>query len=282
MRQSPRSIAALFVVLLLILPSAAPADELEMINRPVNSQGLTGLLFTTAPYTLPHRTFEIGASTLSERSFSPDYTVSSYALTITYGLTGRSEIALKSAYWYEEDAAKERTRGMGDSEIAYKWSFLGPREDSARPALSIISKVILPTGDRSSGMNSVENWGAGIGLAAGGEVFLEDYVMGYYADGMVLGQDLQKEKKHDKYLTANAGVLLPISKHRNLQMFLEYNLMRSKDAIFLNEVDFTAVTYGLRLVNSRYNLTFGSQFKHRNAPGYDNASRIIGMASIKL
>ena len=97
-----------------------------------------------------------------------------------------------------------------------------------------------------------------------------------------LAQDLSSTEKRDQYYTANAGILLPISKYRNLQMFLEYNILHDHDRISLYEVDYTAVTYGLRLVNSRYNLTFGTQFKRRADSGYDNASRITLIASMKI
>jgi hypothetical protein len=38
----------------------AVAEELEIVNRPVNTSGLTGLLMTTSPYTLAPGTVEIG------------------------------------------------------------------------------------------------------------------------------------------------------------------------------------------------------------------------------
>ena len=278
----PRAITILFLAVSLVLPAGTVAEELEMINRPVNSQGLTGLLFTTSPYTLPHRTFEIGLSTLSERSFSPDYTVNGYPVTVSYGLNRSMEMALKGSFWYQENAAQEGSRGFSDAELAFKWCVVPPREYSSRPSMAILLKGVVPTGDRMAGTNIVVNWGAGIGLSVGGEVFIEDYVMGYYADSMLLTQDLSNEEKRDQYYTANAGVLLPISKYRNLQMFLEYNILHDHDRINLYDVDYTAVTYGLRLVNSRYNLTFGTQFKHRSEPNYDNASKITLIASIKI
>lgn len=278
----PSILAILCIAAALVLPAHTDAEELEMINRPVNAQGLTGLLFTTSPYTLPRRTFEIGLSTLSERSFSPDYMVNGFPVTVSYGLSRSMEVALKGSYWYQENAIQEASRGFGDAELAFKWCVVPPREFSSRPSVAIMLKGMVPTGDRTAGTNTVINWGAGIGLSVGAELFLEDYVMGYYADGMLLAQDLSNTEKRDQYYTANAGILLPISKYRNLQMFLEYNILHDHDRISMYEVDYTALTYGLRLVNSRYNLTFGTQFKHRSDPGYDNASRITLVASIKI
>jgi hypothetical protein len=278
----PSILAILCLAAALVLPAHTCAEELEMINRPVNAQGLTGLLFTTSPYTLPRRTFEIGLSTLSERSFSPEYTVNGYPVTVSYGLGRSMEVALKASYWYQKNAAQEGSRGFSDAELAFKWCVLPPREYSSRPSVAVLLKGAVPTGDRTAGTNTVINWGAGIGLSIGGEVFIEDYVMGYYADGMLLAQDLSSTEKRDQYYTANAGILLPISKYRNLQMFLEYNILHDHDRISLYEVDYTAVTYGLRLVNSRYNLTFGTQFKRRADSGYDNASRITLIASMKI
>src|SRR5690242_20126752 len=49
------------------------ADELDMINRPVNLSGLTGLLVTTAPFTLDPGIIEVGASVQTETSLTPEF-----------------------------------------------------------------------------------------------------------------------------------------------------------------------------------------------------------------
>lgn len=287
MHRNIKSLQTIFFAACIIAASTAGpgnvgAEELDMVNRPVNGNGLTGLLYTTSPFTLPPGAWEAGSSVSSERSYNPDYSVTSYGLSISHGLNSTMEIAVRSTYWKESESDVIQRRGSGDTELCFKWGLLPPKEYSARPSIALLAAGVAPTGDRESETGSVQHWGFRIGLTVGSELLLEDYVMGIYADGQVSVQDLYDVNQRDWYHTANAGVLLPISKYRNLQMFLEYNRQKGKDAVTLRGDDFSAVTYGLRLVNTRFNLTIGTQFIHKYVEDHDNASRIIGMISVKL
>jgi hypothetical protein len=281
-RIRPAAILLLALVVMTIFPVILPAEELEMINRPVNLTGLTGLLFTVAPFTVPPKTFELGMAVMTERSYDPDYTVTSYPVTLSYGLNPTTELALRTAYWAANEAQQTKTRGRGDSEIALKWNLLPPREYSSRPSVAAMIAGIAPTGNRQRGTNSVKNWGCRFGLSVGSEILIEDYVMGVYADGQITVQDLSSELHRDWYHAANAGILLPISKYRNLQMFFEYNRQNGKDVVTLLNEDFSGVTYGLRLVGERFNLTIGTQFVRKENESRDNSSRIIGITSVKF
>jgi len=42
------------------------------------------------------------------------------------------------------------------------------------------------------------------------------------------------------------------------------------------------MTYGLRVVNERVNVTLGTQILRKNVAGYDNSDRVIGLLSIKF
>jgi hypothetical protein len=86
----------------------------------------------------------------------------------------------------------------------------------------------------------------------------------------------------DSYTLLNAGILVPISKYRNLQMLVEFNSRSGKDLLNIDDGDYSAVTYGLRLVSEQFNMTFGTQFIHRATQGYDNSSKLLGMLSVKL
>lgn len=268
--------------MIMALPVPIFAEELEMINRPVNASGLTGLLETTSPYTLPPRTLELGAGIVTEQSYAPDFSLSTQLITVSYGLNTTMEIALKATYLSEEQAHIVQTRGVGDTELSFKWDLLPPKEYSSRPSVAVFLSGIAPTGDGKEGTNSVEHWGGRLGLSVGSEVLLEDYVIGIYADGQVVAQDLSDEQQRVLYHQANAGILLPISKYRNLQMFIEYNRQKGNDVVSLHDEDYSAVTYGLRLVSTRFNLTIGTQFIHKYAEDQGNTSKISGMVSVKL
>ena len=277
-----RHVAMILLFFTFLAPAGLCAEELELINRPVNISGLTGLLITTSPFTLPPRTFEIGAAVLSENSLIPKYTTTSYPLTISLGLASNKELALKTQYVYRNEDPDIKSRGMDDTELSFKWNVLPQPENRYRPGLAMIVTGIFPTGDREAGTNSVNHWGCRAGLALGSEIVWEDHVIALYADGQVALQDVSDETSKDSYTLLNAGFLVPISKYRNLQMLVEFNRRSGKDLVNIDDGDYSAITYGLRLVSERFNLTFGAQYIHKTMEGYNNSSKVLGMLSVKL
>ena len=267
-------------------PSVAVAEELEIVNRPINTSGLTGLLITTSPFTLTPGTVEIGASIQSENSIRPDFTITEYPLSATMGISNSSELALKSSYFTISEGptgSNVITRKTGDMELSYKWNFMPQPEDSLRPAFAFIVTGILPTENNNDGKtNSVSHWGMHLGMSVGTEIKWKDHILGIYADGQVAGQDLTDKKLKDLYGIMNAGMLFPISKYQNLQMLVEYSLITHKDRLTLGGGNYTALTYGLRLVTERLNLTIGTQSIHKKIEGYDNSGRVIGLVSVKF
>jgi hypothetical protein len=131
-------------------------------------------------------------------------------------------------------------------------------------------------------MDSVAHWGARLGISAGTEIGWKDYIVAIYADGQVAGQDLTEARLRDLYGIFNAGLLFPISKYRNLQMFIEYSVITGKDRTSLTGGDHSALTYGLRLVSERFNLTIGTQSIRKKIEGLDDSGRVIGLISIKF
>lgn len=267
-------------------PDIAAAEELEIVNHPVNTSGLSGLLMTTSPYTLTPGTFEIGVSILSENSIRPDYTITEYPLSATIGISNNSEFAFRSSYFSISEGPTGSTvvtRKTGDIELSYKWNFIPYTEASMRPAVALIITGLLPTENNTDlKANSISHWGMRLGLSAGTEVSWQEHILGIYADGQMAGQDLTDRRQKDLYWLFNAGLLFPISKYKNLQMFIEYSLISGKDLITLGGGDYTGLTYGLRLVNERFNLTIGSQSLHKKIEGYDNSGRVMGLMSIKF
>lgn len=264
----------------------AHAEEIEVVNRPINTSGLTGLLITTSPYTLSPGTVEIGASILSENSIKPDFTITEYPISAAVGLSDNAEFGLKCSYYNISEGPTETrviTRKTGDLKLSYKWKFLPHPEDSKLPGFALIVGGRIPTEDRNDQKtNSVSHWGAHLGLTAGSEISWKDHVVGIYADGQIVGQDLSDEQRSDTSWTFNAGILFPISKHQNLQMFIEYSMISGKDVATLSGGDYNTLTYGLRLVTERFNLTIGSQSLHKKLDGYENSGRVMGTMGIKL
>jgi hypothetical protein len=273
-------------VLPFLWPSATGAEELEFVNRPVNTSGLTGLLITTSPFTLAPGTVEIGVSIQSENSIRPDFTITEYPLSAAVGISNSSELAVKSSYFTISEGptgSNVVTRKTGDIELSYKWNFMPQLEDSSRPSVALIVTGMMPTdNNRDLKTNSVIHWGMRLGMSVGSEIIWKDHVLGIYADGQVAGQDLTDDKLNDLYGIINAGMLFPISKYKNLQMLIEYSMITHKDILTLSGGDYTALTYGLRLVTERLNLTIGTQSLRKQLEGYDNSGRVIGLMSVKF
>jgi hypothetical protein len=284
----------LLVAGLLLSLSSAPvlAEELDIVNRPVNTSGLTGLLFTTAPYTLPPGTVELGASLVSENSTTPNYSLTEFPLTITVGLTKNSELALRGSYIQIKEgptSTAQTERTTGDLELSYKWNFLPQPEDSIRPALALIIGGILPTEKNyDAKISAVIHWGMRLGLSGGTEIRWKDHILGIYADAQMKGQDLSQKSLGDMYETYNAGLLFPLSKYQNLQMFIEYTLVTGKKSTnavgnkTLNGGNYSGLTYGIRLVSEQFNLTIGAQFLRKETEGYDNSGKVIALVSMKF
>jgi hypothetical protein len=128
----------------------------------------------------------------------------------------------------------------------------------------------------------VAHWGVRFGLAIGSELSWKDHLLAIYADAQVAGQDLSEDRLKDVYGMFNAGLLFPISKYQNLQILVEYSIVTGMNRISLIGGDYTALTYGIRLVSERFNLTMGTQFLHKDEDNFDNSSRVIGLMSMKF
>jgi hypothetical protein len=277
-----KNIVLAFVTCFVFAANAAYAEELEMINRPVNLSGLTGLLYTTTPFTVPSNTVEISAAAISEKSTVPNYDINEMpSMAITVGFLDTMEFAVKSSYFHKSIQEGNKERGFGDTELSYKWTFL-PQPDRPLPAVAFILTGIAPTSDKEAGIAGVTHWGARSGLSIGREIIWGDHVIGLYADGQLVVHDLNDQNLRDKYGMANAGILFPVSKYRNLQMLMEYSLVNGIDRITPEGGDYSAITYGLRVVTERINLSIGTQFVHKLVEGFENSSRVIGMMSVKF
>ncbi len=273
-------------LLLLSLPISLPtrtfSEELDLINRPMNASGLTGLIVTTSPFTLEPGVVETGLAVFSENSKRPDYTLTEYAALISVGTGKGMELAIRGSSFHKQSSLSATESGTGDIEAAFKWNFLKSKSESpAYPAFAMIIEGIAPTGDQGMGVNRVHNWGSRFGLSAGNDIGWRDHVLSVYLDALMTIRDLSDTRYRDRYQTVHAGILLPISKYRNLQLFIEYAAVSGKKVIDVDGLDYSSFIYGLRLVSERLNLTIGTQFLRKDLEGYENTERIIGMLSIK-
>lgn len=272
------------LISILTFPAAAFAEDLEMVNRPVNASGLTGLFFTTMPFTIPQDTVEVGISVISENSTAPDFTLGEYPISITSALGDNSsqEIALKGQYFQKTEADYHRKRGLGNIELSYKWNFLPQIEYSTNPAMALIATGIVPIADENANLDRINHWGSRMGVSIGSEVLWREHVIGCYADSQFVLKDLSNKQTRDSYIMANAGLLFPISKYRNLQMLVEYSMVNGKRRLNVESADYSAITYGLRLVNERFNISMGTQFLRKQIAGYNNSGKVIGTISMKF
>jgi hypothetical protein len=135
----------------------------------------------------------------------------------------------------------------------------------------LIVTVIAPTGDRNLNLGVVAHWGAKFGLSVGREITWGDHVLVACVDGQMVVHDSTDERFRDMYGILNVGLLFPVSKSRNLQVIVEYNLVNGIDKISNVGGDcHTRFETG----NESFN-TIGSQF--RVTGKFENSSRVIGM-----
>ncbi len=279
---------SLIIGTVLAFPLLSVAEEIDLLNRPVNSSGLTGLLFTTAPYTMAPGVFEVGAAVLSENSIVPDYRLTEYALTATSGFSPHSELAVRFSYFNLSEGPTVTVpteRQAGNFELSYKWNFLYQDEGSPNPSVSMIVTGIAPIenmGENGMNINDVNHWGMRLGISAGSELSWREHILAIYADIQLAGYDLTEKRLRDVFEILNAGLLFPISKYRNLQMFMEYTIVHGKDEITVTGGDYSALTYGLRMVNERLNVTLGTQFLRNDVGGFNDSNRVIGLMSVKF
>ncbi|MDH4164138.1 MAG: hypothetical protein OEW15_15850 [Nitrospirota bacterium] len=241
------------------------------------------MIYTTSPFVLPSKTIEIGTFSQSENSLAPSYSLTEYTMTMTTGISGSMEMALKGSYYgYNQQSSGKRSRDIDDIDLAFKWNFLKQPEDSVQPAVALIAGVTRPAKHRDLITSSVDHWASWIGIATGAELTWAEHSLGIYADTRAIFQDLAQEASKEQYYRTNMGILFPVSKYRNLQMLVEYSIVSGKDVQLITGTDYSAVTYGLRLVNERFNLSIGTQFLHKKADGFDDSSRVVGMMSFKI
>jgi hypothetical protein len=281
-----------------ISPPDAFSEELEIINRPVNISGLTGLFFTTSPYTQAPGTVEVGAAIISENSIKPDFTITEYPASITLGLQHNAEVTVRSSYFHVKTGPTDSTTNTlasnvtgtpqepwktGNIDVSLKWNFMPQEEAASHPAYALIVGFSVPTeGNKNSDIKvnaeTPNYWGVRLGLSAGSEITWKDHILGIYGDVQV-----RTEKRlHELYKFFNAGMLAPISKYQNLQMFMEYSIVSGPNIVTFDGGNNSGLTYGLRLVSERFNLTIGTQLLHPKTEGYDNSDRMMGMMSVKF
>jgi hypothetical protein len=270
--------------------SKTAADEMVVINRPPNVQGLTGLLVTNSAFTQPSGTFALGISIMTEDSKTPDYRVMQMPLTLTFGISRVIEIGLKGkALATENVLGSGRERGVGDSEILVKWRFIDQTETF--PAVALGIGGMLPTGNEDKGLDEVVHWGAKVlALASSESRILDDSFLGLYLEAQaVFIDELVKGSSTpgaERYGTINVGMLFPLSSEGSLQAVVEYNQLLYKSnwhpilkGPTLNERNFNAFTPALRFVTERLNISIGAQLINKEQAGYDNTVRYIGTVS---
>ncbi len=261
-------------------------EEVVVINRPPNIQGLTGLLVTNSAFTQPKGGFAAGVSFISEDSRIPDYSVVQIPLTVTYGITDTVELGLKGKALRTENMTDSlRERGAGDTDIFVKWRF-SPEVDTF-PALAVGLGGMFPTGNENRDLNEVVHWGVKvIALASSEARIMDESFLGLYVEAQaVFIDELTKASGNtpgaERYGIINTGMLFPIAAAGRLQAIVEYNqlLYKSNWHSTLNEQNFNALAPALRYVTKQFNVSIGTQFINKEQHGLDNTVRFIGTLS---
>jgi len=239
-------------------------SDFVVMGRPVNIQGLTGLLITNSAYTRAAGEVAIGLSASLEDSSDPNYSIVLGALTATIGLTDRFEVGLKGKM-VATNVGSDTTRevGQGDTDVLLKWRISS--QGDTLPAFALGFAYTFPTGDSTKGFNEVEQQGIKLMLIATSEnKILDDSFIGVYFEGQAVYNDqihrVGAVAKEEAYGVINAGLLFPISDDNRVQLGLEYNKVFKKDIVTLNEGNYTAFTPSLRYAGDIFYAQAGVQF----------------------
>jgi hypothetical protein len=258
-------------------------DPSRVVNRPVNVQGLTGLIITNSAYTQPKGGMVIGLSATAENSTKPDFSILQGIATVTGGITDRIELGIKTKVIATNMGSSDTSEtGAGDTDLLFKWRVSS--EGETLPAMALGLAYTLPTGESSKGYREEKREGIRLMVIGTSEKEMPgDYVFGIYFEGQIVYIDqLRKPASSqyaDKYGVINVGLLLPLIDSRRLQAIVEYNRVVNKDTVTLYDQNSVAVMPGIRYVTPNLNISVGVQLLHRDQTGADNDNRFVGTVS---
>lgn len=261
-------------------------DPSLMVNRPVNVQGLTGLIITNSAYTQRKGSMVLGLSATFEKSAKPDFSMMQGIATVTGGVSDRIELGVKTKVITTDTGSSDtRKTGAGDTDLLFKWRISS--EGETLPAMALGLAYTLPTGESSKGLSEVKREGIRFMVIGSSEKELPgDYVFGVYFEGQIVFIDQLRRPANtpytDKYGVINAGVLFPLIDNRRLQAIVEYNQVVKKDSVTLYDQNLAAVMPGLRYVTPNLNISLGVQFLRRDQTGAENDNRYVGTLSYKF
>jgi len=261
-------------------------DPSLVVNRPVNVQGLTGLIITNSAYTQPKGRMVIGLSATAENSSKPDLSIIQGIATVTGGVSDRIELGVKTKVIATNTGGSDTRRtGSGDTDLLFKWRLSSAGE--TLPAMALGLAWTLPTGETAKGFSEVKHEGIRLMVIGTSEKEMPgDYVFGVYFEGQLVFIDQLRRPAAslyaDKYGVINAGVLFPLIDNRRLQAIVEYNRVVQKDTVTLYDQNLEAVMPGLRYVTPNLNISLGVQFLRRDQAGADNDNRYVGTLSYKF
>lgn len=261
-------------------------DSSLVVNRPVNVQGLTGLIITNSAYTQRKGSMVIGLSAFAEKSAKPDFSMAQGIATVTGGVSDRIELGVKTKLLTTSTGTSDtRKTGAGDTDLLFKWRLSS--EGETLPAMAVGLAYTLPTGESSKGFSEVKREGVRLMVIGSSEKEMPgDYVFGVYFEGQIVFIDQLRRPANtlyaDKYGVINAGVLFPLIDNRRLQAIVEYTQVVKKDTVTLYDQNFSAVMPGLRYVTPNLNISLGVQFLRRDQAGSENDNRYVGTLSYKF
>lgn len=219
------------------------ADE---VFRASNAGGSTGLVNMNSAYTIRDGEMSFNIGVASESVGGVDYTQAPVA--ITYGISNNTELGLATRY-IDDNAG---TAGVAGGELKLKWRFRNQTE--YWPAGSVALSLLFPSGPAA--LNEVSSWGARLNALMSSESAISDTLyIGIYLDIGATSID----GGADNYLSADIGLLAPISDNKRLQAMLEFNNVSGRANPYLGTADYSAITPGLRYASEAFKLTLGAQ-----------------------
>jgi hypothetical protein len=259
-------------------------SELLVVNRPVDTQGLNGLLFMNSAFTQPAGHVAVGTFLLYEKStgLPQSFSIIQGGASLTMGITNAIEVGVKGkGVRLNYKGLSSPEIGQGDTDVLVKWKILSQEE--SHPALALGFAWSFPTGDKTKGLNEINEESVRFMLMASKEKrFLDNSFIGVYLEAQEVMNDVSRESSalYDKYAVFSAGALFPISDDNRVQAMLEYGRTYKKgSATFGTYKDYSGLTPGLRFVTEHLNVSAGIQFLNKTDSDYPNDQQYVGTIS---
>jgi len=260
--------------------SANSYNQTEFIHMPASLLGPSGLIFTQSTDTLAPGRLELGIGINHQHSSIPNYVINEVSPTLTLGLPKKLEFSAHLPYLFDFGTRGSHEDAREDLDASLKWRFLDQNGERNLPSLGLSLTYFFPfaSDNNPAGVHFglINHWGFRALLLSSAEIDLlqpvASYVVGVYLDGGTFVRDIGTTFG-EKHGIVDAGVILPLTGSRQLQLILEGNFTFRDKVQF--EGNYDGLTGALRFVTPHFNISAGVQHRFMLDAAVNDTDRLF-------